>query len=76
MTYTVIRVAPEGYKAPYMVAMVETEEGPRLIGNLEGIDIDSDGNKIIGRKVTIGHRVIAPGNYTAGEGVAITFRPE
>lgn len=72
-TFTVIRVAPEGFRAPYIVALAEMEEGPWLMGNLEGIDPDGYKGKIIGSKVKTGHRVIPPANYTAGEGVAITF---
>lgn len=72
-TYTVIRVAPEGFEAPYIVAMAEMEEGPWLIGNLEKVDPDSKTEKIIGRTVKTGCKVIPSGSYTAGEGVTITF---
>lgn len=72
-TYTVIRVAPEGFKVPYIVAMAEMAEGPWLMGNLEGIDPDGIKESIIGRKIKTGHRVIPPARYSAGEGVAIAF---
>ena len=45
------------------------------MGNLVGVDPDQAGNEWIGRKVKIGCREIPPANYTAGEGVAITFEP-
>ena len=72
-TYTVIRVAPEGFQAPYIVALAEMEEGPWLMGNLEGLDPDGPTDRIIGSKVIAGHRVIPPANYSAGEGAVITF---
>lgn len=72
-TFTVIRVAPEGFASPYVVAMAELDEGPWLIGNLVDVDPDSVSMDIIGKKVSIGHKVIPPANYTAGEGVAVTF---
>lgn len=43
------------------------------MGNLIGLDPDSITTDILDRKVKIGCRVIPPGNYTSGEGVAITF---
>lgn len=73
-TYTVIRVAPEGFNAPYIVALAEMEEGPWLMGNMEGLEPDGFIEKIIGSKVKICHKVIPPANYTAGEVVTITFR--
>lgn len=72
-TFTVIRVAPEGLTAPYVVAMAELEEGPWVMGNLEGVDPDSVTMDVIGKRVMLGHKVIPPANFTAGEGVAITF---
>lgn len=72
-TFTVIRVAPDGFNPPYIVAMAEMEEGPWLMGNLEGVDPDNLPGKIIGSKVKTGHKVIEPALYTSGEGVAITF---
>jgi len=75
-TYTVIRVAPEGFEPPYVVAMAELDEGPWLMGNLVGVDPDSVGMDIIGKKVRVGHKVCPPANYTAGEGVAVTFSLE
>lgn len=74
-TFTVIRVAPEGMEteAPYIVAMAEMEEGPWLTGNIIGVDPEKVNMDIIGSKVKVGHKTIPPANYTAGEGVAITF---
>lgn len=72
-TFTVIRVAPEGHTAPYIVALAELQEGPWLMGNVEGVDPDGQSLDLVGRQVKVGHRVVPPGNYTAGEGVAVTF---
>ncbi|MEW5954374.1 MAG: Zn-ribbon domain-containing OB-fold protein [Bacillota bacterium] len=72
-SYTVIRVAPEGLKAPYIVAMVELAEGPWLMGNLVDFDPERASLELIGKKVTVGHKVVSEMNYTAGEGVTPTF---
>lgn len=72
-TFTVIRVAPEGLKAPYVVALAELEEGPWVMGNLEGVDAEKVTMDIIGKKVKIGHKVVPCDIYSAGEGVAVTF---
>ncbi len=46
VTYTVVRVAPEGFEkeAPYVVAIVELEEGPRITSQI--VDCDPDEIKI------------------------------
>ncbi len=72
-TFTVVRVAPEGLQAPYIVAMAELEEGPWLMGNLLDVDPDRAGMDLIGKKVSVGHRVVQM-NYTAGEGVTPVFK--
>jgi uncharacterized OB-fold protein len=72
-TFTVIRVAPEGFKAPYIVVNVQLKEGPWLVGLLDGLDPDSATMGLIGKKVTLGHRVVEHMKYTAGEGVVPLF---
>jgi hypothetical protein len=72
-TFTVIRVAPEGLQAPYIVVLIQTDEGPWLMGNLEGIGPDQATMTLIGRRVKLGHKVIGEMKYTAGEGVVPLF---
>ena len=65
-TYTVIRVSPEGMEAPYVIAMVELEEGPWVIGNLVDIDVEKTDMSLMGRKVRLGSHFLKrdpdPGN--------------
>ncbi len=66
-TFTTTFVAPEGREAevPYTIVIVALDEGPWISGNLNEMDparIDMD---IIGRKVTLGHKVF-PGDVYAG----------
>lgn len=72
-TFTVVRVPPEGMTAPYVVALAELAEGPWVMGNLEVADPGAVTMDIIGKKVTIGHKVVPADLYSAGEGVAVTF---
>ncbi|MDR3554865.1 MAG: Zn-ribbon domain-containing OB-fold protein [Syntrophobacteraceae bacterium] len=72
-TFTVIRVAPEGLEAPYIVVLAELKEGPWLMGNLEGIEPSAATMDLIGRPVKLGHRVVTGMRYTAGEGVVPLF---
>jgi hypothetical protein len=73
-TFTVIRVSAEGFNPPYIVAMVELEDGPFVIGCLEGLDPDQAGLDLIGRRVSVGHRLFPPPETKAGpEGVTLTF---
>lgn len=74
-TFTVIRVAPEGLQAPYIVVLVELAEGPWLMGNLAGVEPDRASMELIGKRVTLGHRVVPNMRYTAGEGVVPLFSP-
>lgn len=54
-TFTVIRVAPQGFSmdAPYIVAMIELNEGPWLTGNLAGINPEEATMGLIGQQVEI-----------------------
>ena len=73
-TFTVIRVAPEGFNPPYIVALVELEEGPRVIGNLEGISPDEAGMDLIGRKVSLGSLMNTGRVYSPGDCRVVSFR--
>ena len=77
-TFTVIRVGPEGYPPPYVVAMVELEEKSWIMGNLEGLDPNSLTLDIIGRPVKVSPRFFPPANEAEGgiEGLAFIFTPE
>jgi uncharacterized OB-fold protein len=61
-TFTVIRVAPEGMKPPYIVAMVELDEGPWAIGNLVDIAPDEADIGLMGRRVRLGSRLLEQGD--------------
>ncbi|MFH1242694.1 MAG: Zn-ribbon domain-containing OB-fold protein [Pseudomonadota bacterium] len=72
-TFTVIRVAPEGKKPPYVVAMVELEEGPSVIGNLLDINPGEANMGLIGKRVKLGSQVVAGDTYSPGDSRMITF---
>jgi uncharacterized OB-fold protein len=72
-TFTVIRVAPEGFKAPYVVVLTQLREGPWLTGLLNSGEPEASTMELIGKKVKLGHQVIQHMKYTAGEGVVPLF---
>jgi len=72
-TFTVIRVAPEGVPSPYIVAMAEIDEGAWVMGNLVDIDPDDADMSLIGKKVTLGSRVVKGDTYSHGDSRVITF---
>jgi hypothetical protein len=72
-TFTVVRVPPEGFQAPYIVVLVQLREGPWLTGLLNGLDPDAATMELIGKKVKLGHQVIEHMRYTAGPGVVPLF---
>lgn len=69
-TFTTVYITAEGREseAPYIIVMVELEEGPWLMGNLAGIKPESATMEIIGKKVVMKEGVVFMGDkYTAGE---------
>jgi uncharacterized OB-fold protein len=75
-TFTVIKVSPEGFDAPYIVAMVELDEGPWVMGNIIDVDPYKADMELIGKKVVIGSKEVNGDKFSAGDGVALTFALE
>jgi uncharacterized OB-fold protein len=48
---TVRRPQSEGFEAPYVVAVIELDEGPRLLANVVGVE---PGAVLIGMRVEVG----------------------
>ncbi len=74
-TFTTTFVAPLGREeeAPYTIVMVELEEGPWISGNLDGMDPADVSMDIVGRKVTLGHKVFAGDLYSDREAARPVF---
>jgi len=75
-TFTTVYVAAEGREAevPYIIVIVELEEGPWIMGNLDGIDPKEATMDLVGRAVTMtGNRVFAGDAYSGGEGARPVF---
>jgi len=72
-TFTVVRMAPEGFKAPYVVVLAQLKEGPWLTGRLNCRDPESATMELIGKPVKLGHQVMQHMKHTAGEGVVPEF---
>ena len=73
-SFTVARVAPEGLKPPYIVAMVELDEGPWVTGNLSGQNPDEATMDLIGRKVRLGSRPYAAAPDSDEKPHVLTFK--
>jgi hypothetical protein len=73
-SFTVVRVAPEGFDAPYIVAMVELKEGPWVLGNLLDVDPNGADLDLIDKGVTVSAREAPSDAFSGGELVALTFR--
>ena len=74
-TFTAVFVAAEGRESecPYILVLVELDEGPWLMGNLVGADPRAASMELIGKKVRMGHKVFPGDKYSAGEGVSPLF---
>jgi uncharacterized protein len=53
-TFTVIRVAPEGKQPPYVLVLVELEQGPWVMGLLGDVDPEKADLGLIGKSVRLG----------------------
>lgn len=77
-TFTTAFVAPEGRQdeVPYIIVLVELDEGPWLMGNLSGVAPEKITMAVIGRRVKLGHQVFAGDKYSAGEAARPLFSLE
>jgi len=72
-TFTVIRVAPEGKKPPYIVAMAELDEGPWALGNLIDTDPDAADMSLLGKRVTLGSLISKGDTFASDDTRVLTF---
>ena len=72
-TFTVVRVPPEGFEAPYIVAVAELDEGPWLMGNIIDIEIDQATLDLIGKRVRVGSKTARGDKFSCGEVEVPTF---
>jgi len=77
-TFTTMFVAPEGRETecPYIVVMVELDEGPWVMGNLTGIDPKEASMELIGKRVRMGHKIFSGDKYSGGEAAVPLFSLE
>jgi uncharacterized OB-fold protein len=74
-TFTTVYVGAEGRESevPYILVIVELEEGNWIMGNLEGIDPKAASMELIGKKVKMGNKVFAGDKYSAGDSARPVF---
>ena len=77
-TFTTVFVPPEGRETecPYVIVLVELDEGPWIMGNLTGIDPNKVTMDIMDEKVKMGHAVFPGDKYSAGDEARPLFSPE
>ncbi len=74
-TFTTVFVASEGREdeVPYVIVMVALDDGPWIMGNLEGTDPKEASMELVGKKVNMGSKVFPGDKYSAGEGARPVF---
>ncbi len=74
-TFTTVYVTSEGRKdeIPYIIVLVELDEGPWIMGNLIDIDPNEATMELIGKRVKMGHKVFPGDKYSAGDGARPLF---
>ena len=77
-TFTTVNVASEGREneVPYVIVLVELEEGPWIMGNLTGTDpAKATMEALIDKRVKMERSETFPGDkYSAGEGARPLFK--
>ena len=75
-TFTTIYVPSEGREdeIPYIIVLVELDEGPWIMGNLADVDPEQTTMDLIGKRVEMGVKVFPGDKYSAGEGARPLFR--
>ncbi len=63
VTFTVVHLPPDSRRGqpPYLVVMVELDEGPWIMGNLSGLDPAEASLELIGERVTMKNQPLAEG---------------
>jgi uncharacterized OB-fold protein len=76
VTFTSNFVPAEGREdeSPYITTIVELDDGPWIMGNLDGVNPEEASMELIGKKVSMGHKVFAGDKYSAGEGTRPLFK--
>jgi uncharacterized protein len=73
-TFSVIRVGPAGYVTPYVVALVELQDGPWVVGNLTAFDSQKASMDLIEKEVSVGSKILPLDPAEPGqEGCVLTF---
>ncbi len=77
-TFTPVFVAAEGREdeVPYIIVLVELDEGPWIMGNLTGVDPKAATMELIGKRVKMGHKVFPGDKYSSGESASPLFSLE
>ncbi|MBI4285946.1 MAG: Zn-ribbon domain-containing OB-fold protein [Chloroflexi bacterium] len=77
-TFTSVFVPAEGREGecPYIIVMVKLDEGPWIMGNLEGVEPRQATMAIMGKRVKIGAKVFDGDKYSAGASARPLFALE
>ncbi|HEC56661.1 MAG TPA: Zn-ribbon domain-containing OB-fold protein [Candidatus Syntrophoarchaeum butanivorans] len=68
MSYTIIFTSPEGFEAPYVVALVKTDEGAWIPARLD-VDVERAQKEfLVGKRVSFSGPVVIPGDkFNSGQ---------
>jgi len=73
-SFTVIYTAAEGFEAPYIVAVIELEEGPWVTVSVVGFDPEkATMENLMGKKGRIDYQEVPADMFSGGERLALTF---
>ncbi len=74
-TFTSVYVASEGRESecPYVIVLVELDEGPWIMGNLAGVEPAKASMELVDKKVKMEPKVFPGDKYSAGDSTRPLF---
>lgn len=73
-SFTVIYIPAEGFTPPYIVGLVELQEGPWVTANIINFDAEkATMENLIGRKGRIDYQEVPADMFSGGPRIALTF---
>ena len=74
-SFTVIYTPAEGFEAPYIVGLIELEEGPWVTVSIIDFDpAEATIENLIGRKGRIDYKEVPADQFSGGPRLALTFK--
>jgi uncharacterized OB-fold protein len=73
-TFTVIHVPAEGFVPPYVVGLIQLEEGPWVVADILDVEPQQATMELIGQNGEVGYKEIPADSFSGGDRIALTLK--